>query len=387
MSALTPYAGPMSWQPTDPARSGTEPGGAASTMPRSVIVLLGIIGVVALGIGTKAAADTIAPTMLALVLTIAVLPINRWTRAHGWPGWLATLTALAASYLILLVLVVGGVVCLIKFADLLPSYADEAGDFTKNAEDGLAQLGLSTGSTSDALSKLDVTKLAGMLADLIAGLLGALGFLFFLVTLMFFFVVAVPGFAPRVTNLQRSKPELAVALGNWVARCQTYLVMTALFGAIVGVLDAGALWLVGVPLPLVWGFFSFITNFIPNIGFIIGVIPPAFLALLDSGWKGLLVVVLIYSVLNVTIQTFIQPRIVGNSVGLSGEITFMSLVVWTYLLGALGALLAVPMTLLLRAIFIDADARASWVAPLIDANVQDPPSPAVTAPRPPDAPA
>jgi len=349
-------------------------------MPRSVIVLLGILGVVALGIGTKAAAGIVAPTMLALVLTVAVLPIHRWTRQHGWPGWLATLTALAASYLILLVLVVGTVVCLIKFADLLPSYADEAEDLTKSAADGLAQLGLSTGSTNDALSKLDPTKLAGLLADLISGILGALGFLFFLVTLMFFFVVAVPGFAPRVTILQRTKPELAAALTSWVTRCQTYLVMTALFGAIVGLLDAGALWLVGVPLPLVWGFFSFITNFIPNIGFIIGIIPPAFLMFLEDGWKGLVVVVVIYSVLNVTIQTFIQPRIVGNSVGLSGEITYMSLVVWAYLLGALGALLAVPMTLLLRAIFIDADTRASWVAPLIDANVQDPGPPAVTAP-------
>jgi predicted PurR-regulated permease PerM len=289
------------------------------------------------------------------------------------------LTALAASYLILLVLVVGTVVCLIKFADLLPSYADEAKDLTKNAEDGLAQLGLSTGSTSEALSKLDPTKLAGVVADLISGILGALGFLFFLVTLMFFFVVAAPGFAPRITALQGTKPALATSLGDWVARCQTYLVMTALFGAIVGVLDAGALWLLGVPLPLVWGFFSFITNFIPNIGFIIGIIPPAFLALLDEGWQGLLTVVLVYSVLNVTIQTFIQPRIVGNSVGLSGEITFMSLVVWTFLLGALGAILAVPMTLLLRAIFIDADPRASWVAPLIDAKVEDQPRPPVEA--------
>jgi predicted PurR-regulated permease PerM len=309
--------------------------------------------------------------MLALVLTIAVVPISQWARRHHWPGWLATITALAAAYLILLVMVVGTVVCLIKFVDLLPTYADEAKTLTKNAEDGLATLGLSTGSTSDALSKLDPAKVADVLGDLISGILGAVGFLFFLVTLLFFFVVAVPGFAPRVTALQRSKPELAIAMGGWLSRCQTYLLITALFGAIVGVLDAGALWLLGVPLPLVWGFFSFITNFIPNIGFVIGIIPPAFLALLDDGWKGLLLVVLVYSVLNVTIQTFIQPRIVGNSVGLSAEITFMSLVVWTFLLGALGALLAVPMTLLLRAIFIDADTRASWVAPLIDAKVEE----------------
>ena len=364
----------MSSQPADRAQSATGPGNT-TTMPRSITVLLGILGVVALGIGTKAAAGIIAPTMLAIVLTIAVLPIRRWTRKHGWPSWLATLTALAAAYLILVVMVIGTVVCLIKFADLLPSYAAEAKDLTKEAEDGLAKLGLSTGATSDALSKLDPTELASVLTDLISGILGALGFLFFLVTLMFFFVVAVPGFAPRITALQRTKPELAAAMDKFVRGSQTYLLMTALFGAIVGVLDAGALWLLGVPLPLVWGFFSFLTNFIPNIGFIIGIIPPAFLALLDDGWKGLLLVVVAYSVLNVTIQTFIQPRVVGNSVGLSGEVTFMSLVVWTFLLGALGALLAVPMTLLVRAIFIDSDGRASWVAPLIDAKVEDRPPP------------
>ncbi len=363
--------------PHDRARSPSGLGGTTTAMPRSVIVLLGVLGAVALGIGTKAAAGIIAPSMLALVLTIAVMPIRRLAERHGWPSWSATLTALVAAYLILLVMVVGTVVCLIKFVDLLPTYAAEAKDITKSIEDGLAQLGLSTKATSDALSKLDPTKVAEALAEVISGISGALGFLFFLVTLMFFFVVAVPGFAPRVAALQRVKPELAAALGKFLAGSQTYLLMTALFGAIVGVLDAGALWLLGVPLPLVWGFFSFLTNFIPNIGFVIGIIPPAFLALLDDGWKGLLLVVVAYSVLNVTIQTFIQPRIVGNSVGLSAEITFMSLVVWTFLLGALGALLAVPMTLLVRAVFIDSDSRASWVAPLIDAKVEDPPLPTV----------
>jgi predicted PurR-regulated permease PerM len=83
-------------------------------------------------------------------------------------------------------------------------------------------------------------------------------------------------------------------------------------------------------------------------------------------------VIVVYSVLNVTIQTFIQPRFVGNSVGLSAEMTYMSLVVWAFLLGPLGALLAVPMTLLVRACFIDADPRAAWVAPLIDAEVDHP---------------
>ena len=358
--------------PADSSRTADDVGGAtAGGLPRSIVILLGIAGAVAMGVGVKAASGIVAPAVLALVLTIAVLPVRRWARSH-WPSWLATLAALVAAYLILLVMVVGLVVCLIKFADLLPAYAAESKDLTKDVEDGLAQVGLSTGATSDALSKVDLSKLAGVLGDLVSGILGALGDLFFLVTLMFFFVAAVPGFAPRVAALRGTKPGLTAALGKFVRGSQTYLLMTALFGAIVGVLDAGALWLLGVPLPLVWGFFSFLTNFIPNIGFVIGIIPPAMLALLGSGWQDMVLVIVAYSVLNVTIQTFIQPRFVGNSVGLSAEMTFMSLVVWTFLLGALGALLAVPMTLLVRALFLDSDPRAAWAAPLIDAQVDDP---------------
>jgi predicted PurR-regulated permease PerM len=148
--------------------------------------------------------------------------------------------------------------------------------------------------------------------------------------------------------------------------------VSAGFGFIVAVLDGVALAIMGVPGAFVWAVLAFVTNFIPNIGFVIGIIPPSLLALLDGGWQEMVLVIVAYSVLNVTIQTFIQPRFVGNSVGLSAEMTYMSLVVWAFLLGPLGALLAVPMTLLLRAFFIDADPRAAWAAPLIDAQVEYP---------------
>ena len=364
----------MSTQP--PER--TAPGGGTSSsssanLPRSIILLIGVLGVVALGIGIKGAAGIVAPTMLALILTIAVLPIGAAARRHGWPGWLATLSALVSAYAILLVLLAGTVICIVKLVDLLPTYKSNFSDIEKQVQTWLKSVGLDTGSTTDALKKINPSQIVDVLTGTLSTLLGAAGGVFFLVTLMFFFVAAVHGFGPRIVALGRTKPELAGALTDWVGRTQTYLVMTALFGGIVAVLDTAALYLLGVPLALAWGFFSFITNFIPNIGFVIGVIPPALIALLDSGWESALVVILVYSVLNVTIQTFIQPRFVGASVGLSAEMTFMSLVVWTFLLGALGALLAVPMTLLVRAIFIDSDPRTSWVAPLIDTEVAEEP--------------
>jgi AI-2 transport protein TqsA len=360
-------------QPTEPATSGNPLASVTTDPPvRGLTVIVGVIGVVILGTGIRGAAGIVAPTMLSLVLTIAVLPVGASARRHGWPSWLATLLALVTAYAILAVLLFGTIICLAKLVDLLPQYTSDAQDLTGQFQDWLNGLGLGTGSTSDALKSLDPAKVADLLSDVLSGLLGALGGLFFLVTVMFFFIVAVRGFEPRIAWLRLSKPQLAEALAKFVNGTQKYLVMTALFGAIVGALDSVALWLIGIPLPLVWGFFSFITNFIPNIGFVIGIIPPALLALLDSGWQEMLLVIVVYSVLNVTIQTFIQPRFVGNSVGLSAEMTYMSLVVWAFLLGPVGALLAVPMTLLLRAFFIDADPRAAWAGPLIDAQVDYP---------------
>ena len=368
------YLGRMSThQPAEPTMSRSPLAGVAGApLPRGLTVMVGVIGVVILGTGIRGAAGIVAPTMLALVLTIAVLPVGAWARRHGWPSWLATLFALVTAYAILIVLVVGTIICLVKLVELLPQYTKDAQALTDQLHDWLSGLGLGTETTSDALKKVDPGKVADLLAGVLTGILGALGGLFFLVTVMFFFVVAVRGFEPRMAWLRGSKPQLAAALAKFVNGTQKYLVMTALFGAIVGALDSAALWLIGVPLPLAWGFFSFITNFIPNIGFVIGIVPPSLLALLDSGWEQMVLVILVYSVLNVTIQTFIQPRFVGNSVGLSAEMTYMSLVVWAFLLGALGALLAVPMTLLLRAFFIDADPRAAWAAPLIDAQVDYP---------------
>jgi predicted PurR-regulated permease PerM len=359
--------------------------GAPAGLGRGLVLLLGAAATVVTAAGIRAGAEIVAPVMLGLVLTIAVLPLTRWAKGHGWPGWAGTLLALVAACAIVLVLLLGTVLAIAKLVELLPQYADDARSLRTDGTDFLTSHGIGSAPATTAVDQLDPAKLTSALTTVLKGVLGAAGNLFFLVTLLFFLCTAIPLAGPRFATLRVAKPELAGSLGNFIAATQRYLVVTALFGAIVAVLDTGALWLMAVPLPVVWGLFSFITNFIPNIGFVVGVIPPALLALLDGGWDKALLVVVVYSGLNVVIQTFIQPRYVGATVGLSAEMTFLSLVVWTFLLGPLGALLAVPMTLLVRALLIDPDSRVAWVSPLISTTV-DPPDdgvgPAAPAPGP-----
>ncbi len=102
-----------------------------------------------------------------------------------------------------------------------------------------------------------------------------------------------------------------------------------------------------------------------GIGFVIGLVPPALIALLEGGPGLMLAVIVMYSVVNMIIQSVIQPRVVGQAVGLSTTLTFVSLVFWAWVLGPLGALLAVPMSLFFRAVLVEMDPEASWITPLV----------------------
>jgi AI-2 transport protein TqsA len=83
-------------------------------------------------------------------------------------------------------------------------------------------------------------------------------------------------------------------------------------------------------------------------------------------------VVIGYSLLNVVIQSVIQPKFVGDAVGLSTSLTFLSLVFWTWVLGPLGALLAIPLSLLTKALLVDVDPSTRWLVPLLSGAGQKP---------------
>jgi len=107
---------------------------------------------------------------------------------------------------------------------------------------------------------------------------------------------------------------------------------------------------------------------------VIGLIPPVLLGLLEHGWSGALAVVVGYCLINVVIQSVIQPRFVGHAVGLSTSLTFLSLVFWAWVLGPLGALLAIPLSLFTKALLVDADPQNRWLIPLLSGGSEIPPA-------------
>ena len=141
-----------------------------------------------------------------------------------------------------------------------------------------------------------------------------------------------------------------------------YYVVNASFGAVVAIIDGLALWALGIPAPAVWAILAFVTNFIPNIGFVIGLIPPALLALVVGGWPLMLAVIAIYCVVNVTLQVLVQPKFVSDAVNLSLTLSFFSVIFWTFIIGPLGAILSIPLTLLVRALVLEGDPGRAMAA-------------------------
>ncbi|NHB85775.1 AI-2E family transporter [Tessaracoccus sp. HDW20] len=118
---------------------------------------------------------------------------------------------------------------------------------------------------------------------------------------------------------------------------------------------------------------TFITNYIPNIGFVIGLVPPALLALVEKGPGAALTVVVAFSLVNFVLQSLIQPKFTGDAVGITPTVSFISLLVWAWVFGALGALIALPATLTVKALLIDPDPRTRWLNAFIsnDAKTAD----------------
>ena len=327
--------------------------------------------------GARSIGDIIGPLFLALVLTVTLHPIRLWLERRRLPEWAASILMLLAAYLVVFLLTLALIVSVARLADLLPQYNDQMQDVVVTAGNTLRDLGVKQDQIDAVVGAIDPGQLVDVATSVLSGSLGILTDLFFLLTVLIFMAFDTDSTRRGLASLGRRFPDPVAALANFARGTRGYMVVSAGFGLIVAVIDGVALQIMGVPGAFVWAVLAFVTNFIPNIGFVLGVIPPALIALLDSGPGLMIAVIVVYSVINFLIQSVIQPRVVGDTVGLSPILTFLSLVFWTWVIGPLGALLAVPLTLLTRALVVEADPGARWVLPLI-AGKADPTEPPVS---------
>ena len=334
------------------------------TPSRTTTLLVTSAAIVIVVGGIKAANEIVGPVMLALALTIVFYPL-RARLERRLPGWATSALLLVAAVVLILGLTLAMVLSLGQLAKLIPTYTSELNSYVADLGDGLADLGVGSEQSDAMVGAADADRLVGLATSVFSSVLSVVSNLFFIITLLLFLAFDSAKVRGLAEGARAYRPHLVDALTSFTSGTRSYLGVSAVFGLIVAVIDTALLWALGVPGAFVWGVLAFVTNFIPNIGFVIGIIPPAVIALLEGGPGLMLSVIVLYSLVNVVIQSFIQPRYVGETVGLSTSLTFLSLVFWTWILGPVGALLAVPMSLFFRAVLVEADPDGRWRLPLI----------------------
>lgn len=334
---------------------------ALASRPSLVSAAVVLAALTVAAVGLHLLSSIVAPAFFALTLMITARPLQRQLVRWRVPKMLAAIVVLVGMYVLLLILLVATAGALAQAALELPKYSSAFQQMYADVIDWLATFGVDETALTGLIEGVDLNRVAAIAGTVLESMSSAGGQFLIIVVVMFFLAIDTTAVSSRWTLITAARPDLGTALRAFFIGVRKYWLVCTVFGLIVAVLDVIALIIIGVPLALVLGLLAFVTNYIPNVGFVIGLVPAALLALLDGGMSDMLWVIVTYSVLNFTIQTIIQPKVTGDAVGLSPVVSFLSLTLWTLVVGPLGAILAVPLTLAAKTFLVDAHPEARWI--------------------------
>lgn len=334
-------------------------------MPRSTAILTGLGGATLVAAGLWAIQSIVAPVLLSLVLTICAHPLRRGLEKRGVARGVATGFVATAVFVVLAGFVTALVVAFAQFATLLPQFAPQMARIGERVGDGLEAIGIGPTQVQAIVAGFDPSRILGFVSGLFGNVASLTVGLVVVLTTLVLMAMDASYLGAIFAGLRPERARIVESLEKLATGIRRYMIATTALGVAQGVLNAAALAILAVPGAFLWGLLSFLCSFIPNVGYFIAIIPPVVFGFLVGGWQTAVPVIVVYAVINGLVQTIVQPRVVGNAVALSQTITFVSVLVWATIVGPIGAILAIPLTLIVRALLIDSDPRAAWWRPVI----------------------
>jgi len=342
--------------PPDAPQADTTPVSAH----RTAFIMLGLAGAVVVSFGIAAIAEIFVWSFFALVLTICFYPLRSWLERHGIKRGVATVAVILAVVALLGVFAFAFFFSFAQFLALLPEYTDELQTWASNVGAWLSSLGLGQQQIDEISTWFDPGKVLDVIGSVVGSAAGFVTAAVILLTMLMLMAMDSSPVRTLVRELYPRRPLLATAAFAYTIGVRRYMVVTTFLGVAQGVINWIALVLLGVPGAALWGVLAFLCSFIPNVGYFIAIIPPIVFGALVGGWPLVLAVIVVYGVINAVVQSLVQPRVVGNAVALSQSITFFSVLFWAVVLGPMGAILAIPLTLLVRMLLVDSNPNMTW---------------------------
>ena len=330
--------------------------------PRRHSILVTVAALVIIFAGIKAAEQLMVPLLLAaFIATIAATPVFWLNRRWNVPVGVAIASVVLA--LIGALLAVGALVAqsVAEFQGKLPTYQERLADLLQRGTEMLGNLGIDATN----LPGLAPQQALGFAGNALAGLSNVLtnGFVILLAVI---FILAEAYTFPRKLRTVLAEPARDLPhFERFAANVNRYIAIKTTVSMATGVFVGISLWIIGVDYPLLWGVLAFLLNYVPNIGSILAAIPPMLLAGVQLGIGSLAATMMVFLVVNVVMGNVVEPRFMGRTLGLSTLVVFLSLVFWNWMLGPVGMLLSVPLTMTVK-IALEANPSTEWIAHLLD---------------------
>jgi AI-2 transport protein TqsA len=328
-----------------------------------VIVLLGAVLL-------REVASLVVPFLFGGFLALVAWPMVGALERRG----VGRSTALGLTILVVLVVVVGTALIiglsLGELVVLLPRYEGRLEGVIASVRSELAQFGIDADPQA-ILSIVSPEQIASVVRSVASTASNAGLALLVIILTMAYALAGGASLERRARAALGREHGLLRGVNVFGADLRRYLWVRALLGLFAAVLVLILLFVLGVPLPALWAFLVFAASFVPNIGVIVALVPPTVLALLDGGVGSAIVVLVGYVAINFVQDNFLQPIVLGSELNLSPLVVFVGVVVWAWILGPAGALLAVPLTVGLVSI-LEASSASRPVAILLRNHVDEP---------------
>ena len=344
----------------------TDPQGFSS-ISRALLVLAAIAIIL---LFVKFAAPILAPVLLAVFIAIVSLPVLRWMTQHGVPKWIALAAILFVLFdfgSILALLVTSG---LEGFRENLPGYQQRVELLSQQLGTWLEAAGIE-GSRAALPDMVDARKVVTLVRATLAGVGNTLGVGLLVLLTVAFVLAEASKLGPRIKKAFGASESFQAKFDQVLESLSQYMLIKVISSFATGLVVWVLLWALGIDFAALWAILAFVLNFVPFVGAILMMIPPVLLAIVQADLETALLVAAGFIAANTIIGNVLEPRFMGQGLGISTLTVFLSLIFWGWLLGTIGVFLSVPLTVVLIAM-LDANESTRSLAVLLRTDTDEP---------------
>ncbi|HWW56773.1 MAG TPA: AI-2E family transporter [Sphingopyxis sp.] len=328
----------------------------------ALALILGAAFCLGLPFALQAGAEFFLPLTAAIVIAIALVPLLEWLERRGMPSALAAFLALATFLALinaaLAIIVVPATGWFARIPESIPRIQSNLApliDFYSTLQRFVDRTLMSVASGTEATAQAVAATAPTSVVDyFISSAPSAAIQLFFAVLVIFFFLAGWTRLRKGTIRRRGSfdgAMQTARVIQNVVDATADYLATITMINAVLGLAVALLLWALGMPSPFMWGGIVSICNFVPYLGPIVAAVLLGLGGLMTFDAVGLaLLPALIFIGVHLVEANLITPLVLGKRLTINPLLILVSLSFWGWVWGTPGALLAVPLLLILQTV-------------------------------------